>query len=207
MLTFFFNSVTPAAAAAPTVPPPPVPTAETAPKPSSSAVEEGVKQVLPLLSESLVLDSLWETLSACLLELEHTPDHHAVLVLQPAVEAFFLVHSSSSTSRERNNDNVSDNSHLDNVAEIAPVSPIYAENENVQQPAQQQQPAEAGAETESASGTESAPATAVSAVQTWDASALAAQQQQQQQKVLPPDQLKFLKFAGEYNNFITKFCI
>ena len=46
-----------------------------------SAVEEE-KPVLPLLSESLVLDSLWETLSACLLELEHTPDHHAVLVLQ-----------------------------------------------------------------------------------------------------------------------------
>lgn len=40
------------------------------------------KSILPLLSESLVLDSLWETLSACLLELEHTPDHHAVLVLQ-----------------------------------------------------------------------------------------------------------------------------
>jgi len=40
------------------------------------------KTTLPLLSESLVLDNLWETLSACLLELEYTPDHHAVLVLQ-----------------------------------------------------------------------------------------------------------------------------
>ncbi|XP_022915522.2 E3 ubiquitin-protein ligase HUWE1 isoform X2 [Onthophagus taurus] len=39
------------------------------------------------------LENLWNTLSQCLLELEHTPDHHAVLVLQPAVEAFFLVHS------------------------------------------------------------------------------------------------------------------
>ncbi|CAH0561864.1 unnamed protein product [Brassicogethes aeneus] len=49
---------------------------------------------LHALSEQLnSLDSLWETLSQCLLELEHTPDHHAVLVLQPAVEAFFLVHS------------------------------------------------------------------------------------------------------------------
>ncbi|XP_070528456.1 E3 ubiquitin-protein ligase HUWE1-like [Cardiocondyla obscurior] len=52
------------------------------------------KATLPLLSESLVLGNLWETLSACLLELEYTPDHHAVLVLQHAVEAFFLVHSS-----------------------------------------------------------------------------------------------------------------
>ncbi|EFA10984.1 E3 ubiquitin-protein ligase HUWE1 [Tribolium castaneum] len=49
---------------------------------------------IPALSEQLSsIDSLWETLSQCLSELEHTPDHHAVLVLQPAVEAFFLVHS------------------------------------------------------------------------------------------------------------------
>ncbi|XP_056645575.1 E3 ubiquitin-protein ligase HUWE1 isoform X1 [Diorhabda sublineata] len=49
---------------------------------------------LPALSEQLSsLSSFWETLSQCLSELEHAPDHHAVLVLQPAVEAFFLVHS------------------------------------------------------------------------------------------------------------------
>ncbi|KAL1492672.1 hypothetical protein ABEB36_010896 [Hypothenemus hampei] len=49
---------------------------------------------LPALSEQLdSLESLWATLSRCLLDLEHAPDHHAVLVLQPAVEAFFLVHS------------------------------------------------------------------------------------------------------------------
>ncbi|RZB39554.1 DUF913, HECT, DUF908 and/or WWE domain containing protein [Asbolus verrucosus] len=49
---------------------------------------------IPALSDQLSsIDSLWETLSQCLSELEHTPDHHAVLVLQPAVEAFFLVHS------------------------------------------------------------------------------------------------------------------
>lgn len=45
------------------------------------------------LSELLNLDSLWNTLSDCLKELEETQDHHAVLVLQPAVEAFFIVHS------------------------------------------------------------------------------------------------------------------
>lgn len=55
---------------------------------SSFSVEEE-KPALPLLSESLVLDSLWETLSACLLELEHTPDHHAVLVLQ--VKYFYII--------------------------------------------------------------------------------------------------------------------
>lgn len=46
---------------------------------------------LPLLSESLVLDHLWETLSACLLELEYTPDQHAVLVLQVKYLYFLYV--------------------------------------------------------------------------------------------------------------------
>jgi len=39
-------------------------------------------KLLPRLSGLLNLDQLWETLSECLLELGHTPDHHAVLVLQ-----------------------------------------------------------------------------------------------------------------------------
>lgn len=42
-----------------------------------------VSKLLPRLSSLLDLDKLWETLSECLLELGHTPDHHhAVLVLQ-----------------------------------------------------------------------------------------------------------------------------
>lgn len=47
---------------------------------------------LPLLSEQITLEELWETLGECLAELGRTSDSHAVLVLQPAVEAFFLVH-------------------------------------------------------------------------------------------------------------------
>jgi len=39
-------------------------------------------KILPNLSEQLQLDVLWETLSACLLQLADTPDHHAVLMLQ-----------------------------------------------------------------------------------------------------------------------------
>lgn len=50
------------------------------------------------LSKTLQLDSLWDTLSECLVELEENADHHAVLVLQPAVEAFFLVHATSTQS-------------------------------------------------------------------------------------------------------------
>jgi len=53
-------------------------------------------KLLPPLSSLLDLTDLWDTLSRCLSELEHTADHHAVLVLQSAVEAFFLVHASSS---------------------------------------------------------------------------------------------------------------
>ncbi|XP_063994967.1 E3 ubiquitin-protein ligase HUWE1 isoform X2 [Diachasmimorpha longicaudata] len=100
---------------------------EPPPKASNSKTEED-KSTLPLLSESLVLDNLWETLSACLLELEHTPDHHAVLVLQPAVEAFFLVHSSSSTSsKDRNNE--TNNETREAVADMAPVSPIFPDSD------------------------------------------------------------------------------
>lgn len=47
---------------------------------------------LSSLSEQLVLDNLWDTLGQCLSELGKTTDSHAVLILQPAVEAFFLVH-------------------------------------------------------------------------------------------------------------------
>ena len=45
-----------------------------------------------MLSEQVTLEELWDTLGECLSELGRTSDSHAVLVLQPAVEAFFLVH-------------------------------------------------------------------------------------------------------------------
>ncbi|XP_027766052.1 E3 ubiquitin-protein ligase HUWE1-like, partial [Empidonax traillii] len=54
---------------------------------------------LPLLSEQLCLDELWDMLGECLKELEESHDQHAVLVLQPAVEAFFLVHATERESR------------------------------------------------------------------------------------------------------------
>lgn len=49
------------------------------------------------LSEQLQLDKLWDALSVCLTSLAKMPDSHAVLVLQPTVEAFFLVHAGLST--------------------------------------------------------------------------------------------------------------
>jgi len=53
--------------------------------------------VIKPLSSLLGLAKLWETLSQCLCSLADTHDSHAVLVLQPAVEAFFLVHAERSS--------------------------------------------------------------------------------------------------------------
>lgn len=61
---------------------------------TAKTVEPNHLELSPL-SETLKLDTLWDTLSECLKELEETTDHHAVLVLQPTVEAFFLVHASN----------------------------------------------------------------------------------------------------------------
>lgn len=90
----------------------------------------------------------------------------ACSTLQPAVEAFFLVHSSSSTSRDRHLSTNSENREV--VPELAPVSPIYSDNEGASQ-------------TEATNNT------------SWDITPAP-------QKTLPPDQLKFLKFAGMYFN-------
>lgn len=53
--------------------------------------------VIKPLSGLLGLGKLWDTLSQCLCLLADTHDSHAVLVLQPAVEAFFLVHAERSS--------------------------------------------------------------------------------------------------------------
>ncbi|KAG8002696.1 E3 ubiquitin-protein ligase HUWE1 [Nibea albiflora] len=65
---------------------------------SQSESEERLPD-LPLLSEQLLLDELWDMLGECLKELEESHDQHAVLVLQPAVEAFFLVHATERESK------------------------------------------------------------------------------------------------------------
>jgi len=71
--------------------------------PSKEAID--AECYLESLSEQLDLTQLWETLSACLRELADTPDHHAVLVLQPTVEAFFLVHAAATTNIEKKKTN------------------------------------------------------------------------------------------------------
>ncbi|XP_055882443.1 E3 ubiquitin-protein ligase HUWE1-like isoform X4 [Biomphalaria glabrata] len=59
----------------------------------STSATHSAPTSLPRLSEQLGLEELWNTLGNCLAELARTPDHHAVLILQPAVEAFFIVHA------------------------------------------------------------------------------------------------------------------
>jgi E3 ubiquitin-protein ligase HUWE1 len=65
--------------------------------PSMANEPMDVGSFLPLqdkkLTEILNINQLWDSLSECLLSLAKLPDPHAVLVLQPAVEAFFLVHA------------------------------------------------------------------------------------------------------------------
>merc|ERR1712088_459189 len=67
--------------------------------------EKELVDTLESLSDQLTLNSLWDTLSNCLKELAETPDHHAVLVLQPTVEAFFLVHAAVTSSEEKKKPN------------------------------------------------------------------------------------------------------
>ena len=56
--------------------------------------------LLPRMSVQLEMEELWEQLSECLNALADTQDPHAVLVLQPAVEAFFIVHGVSGDYRK-----------------------------------------------------------------------------------------------------------
>ena len=46
---------------------------------------------LESLSDQLILNSLWDTLSNCLKELAETPDHHAVLVLQVEFDPYAVI--------------------------------------------------------------------------------------------------------------------
>lgn len=56
---------------------------------------------LPPLSELLNVGCLWTYLSLCLTELEKTGDQNAVLILQPTVESFFLVHATEKRNADR----------------------------------------------------------------------------------------------------------
>ncbi|KIH57738.1 sodium pump decarboxylase, gamma subunit [Ancylostoma duodenale] len=88
------------AAASQTSAPGDTPAGPTSPETSAAEQEQPKKIVEEENNEDVVLshrltrlDGLWESVSTCLLRLGKASDHHAVLALQPAAEAFFLVHA------------------------------------------------------------------------------------------------------------------
>lgn len=69
--------------------------ASTSNPPSQDPEVEDAAEEEPRISERLrSLEKLWDSLSECLLRLGKASDPHAVLALQPAAEAFFLVYAS-----------------------------------------------------------------------------------------------------------------
>lgn len=82
------------------------------------------------LSQLLSLSPLWEALSCCLQQLDHSADQHAVLILQPAVEAFFLVHASGADQpvRRQPQSRSEQLAHISATADFAPLSPPPAPN-------------------------------------------------------------------------------
>ncbi|KAG8199864.1 hypothetical protein JTE90_015857 [Oedothorax gibbosus] len=77
------------------------------------------------LSEKLRLEDLWTTLGDCLKELAETPDHHAVLVLQPAVEAFFLVHATlDKGDKKKESQKDSQENEISHIQDQPPMSPL-----------------------------------------------------------------------------------
>ncbi|KAI0983462.1 hypothetical protein GJ496_002586 [Pomphorhynchus laevis] len=54
------------------------------------------------LSDELDCNHLWRLISECLTELQNLGDNHAVMILQPCVEAFFLVYSSGVSKNDAN---------------------------------------------------------------------------------------------------------
>lgn len=146
---------------------------------SSSQPTDQIKQAkyfLQALSLQLELEELWSMLSECLDALEKTKDSHAVLVLQPLVEAFFLVHVESSDELKQSSKKRSSHSrrlasfHTLSDADIAPGSPAPAPMDRLSP----------------ISGT---PRTGDSEHDFYAS--------------LPPDVAKFLTFAGEFYLFIS----
>ncbi|XP_076447673.1 E3 ubiquitin-protein ligase HUWE1-like isoform X2 [Babylonia areolata] len=94
------------------------------PGPSSDKDKKEEQAQLPRLSEQLNLDELWSMLGDCLKELARTPDHHAVLILQPAVEAFFIVHAGEKESKRSDHSTPRREDQMAHLnVEMAPPSP------------------------------------------------------------------------------------
>ncbi|CAF1355170.1 unnamed protein product [Rotaria magnacalcarata] len=77
------------------------------------------------LSDLLNINSLWDSLNDCLLSLAKLPDPHAVLVLQPAVEAFFLVHAADlDNENDKTNRKTNDHEIREAVSNFECLGPV-----------------------------------------------------------------------------------
>merc|ERR1712096_128598 len=90
---------------------------------SSKKPEETPVPQFARLSTQLNVNDLWDVLGEALTELAETTDTNAVLVLQPAVEAFFLVHSSDKEKQEKTGEN-KDTPSVASLLDIPPPSPL-----------------------------------------------------------------------------------
>ncbi|XP_033745348.1 E3 ubiquitin-protein ligase HUWE1-like isoform X3 [Pecten maximus] len=91
---------------------------------SGEKKEKDEVTALPRLSEQVLLDDLWMVLGDCLSELAKTPDHHAVLILQPAVEAFFIVHAGEKDGKSTDQPSQKREDQLAHLnLDVAPASP------------------------------------------------------------------------------------
>lgn len=87
------------------------------------------------LSQQIDLNDLWDVLGECLSELGEDSDSHAVLILQPAVEAFFIVHS---PDKDYNADKeslhvdspISQKQLLNQLTKFAPITPTPSTSES-----------------------------------------------------------------------------
>ena len=111
---------------------------EASPSPDGATSAEASAVVkepsLPSLSDELLLNTLWETLSACLRDLADTPDHHAVLVLQATVEAFFLVHAAPTQPEDKKKVQQKE-TRQEQLAHIQEQNTIIGTSENPSEPA------------------------------------------------------------------------
>ena len=91
--------------------------------PTTNITQSCDPSVVKPLSGLLGLKKLWDMLSQCLCSLADTHDNHAVLVLQPAVEAFFLVHAERNSEGKTQTTSRSNHSTSRLRDDTNPVSP------------------------------------------------------------------------------------
>jgi E3 ubiquitin-protein ligase HUWE1 len=153
---------------------------------------------LPSLSDELLLNTLWDTLSACLRDLADTPDHHAVLVLQATVEAFFLVHAAPTQPEDKKKVQQKE-TRQEQLAHIQEQNTIIGTSENPSEPA-------TGAHANAASGGAAASGqsnTASNAVAVSNAAAEAGEARKAEAELSVETQ-KFLAFAETHRTVLNQ---